>query len=113
MFVLIAASLKSAGHHKWQEPLLRDFPDGPVVKNLPANLGDMGFIPGLGTKISHSAGQLSLGTTTTEPTHSRAPATRKSPPTATKRSTCSQWQEIVQAQQQIPSIAENNKQIKL
>ena len=22
------------------------FPDGPVVKNLPANAGDMGLIPG-------------------------------------------------------------------
>jgi len=26
----------------------RDFPDGPVVKNLPASAGDMGSIPGLG-----------------------------------------------------------------
>ena len=26
----------------------RDFPDGPVVENLPANAGDMGSIPGLG-----------------------------------------------------------------
>ena len=25
-----------------------DFPDGPVVKNLPANAGDMGLIPGVG-----------------------------------------------------------------
>ena len=25
-----------------------DFPGGPVVKNLPANAGDMGSIPGLG-----------------------------------------------------------------
>ena len=24
----------------------RDFPEGPVVKNLPANTGDMGSIPG-------------------------------------------------------------------
>ena len=31
----------------------RDFPDGPVVKNLPANAGDMGLIPGPGTKIPH------------------------------------------------------------
>ena len=34
----------------------RDFP-GPVVKNLPSNAGDMGLIPGLGTKISHAVGQ--------------------------------------------------------
>ena len=26
----------------------RDFPGGPVVKNLSANAGDMGSIPGLG-----------------------------------------------------------------
>ena len=38
---------------------LWDFSDGPVVKNLPVNTWDMGSIPGLGTKISHAAGQLS------------------------------------------------------
>ena len=26
----------------------RDFPDGTVEKNLPANAGDVGLIPGLG-----------------------------------------------------------------
>ena len=26
----------------------KDFPGGPVVKNPPANAGDMGSIPGLG-----------------------------------------------------------------
>ena len=26
----------------------QDFPGGPVVKNLPANAGDMGLIPGPG-----------------------------------------------------------------
>ena len=39
---------------------LRDFPGGPVVKNLPSNPGDMGWIPGRGTKIPHASGQLSL-----------------------------------------------------
>ena len=28
--------------------LLKDFPSGPVVKNLPANAGDMGSIRGPG-----------------------------------------------------------------
>ena len=28
--------------------LRENFPDGTVVKNLPANAGDMGSIPGLG-----------------------------------------------------------------
>ena len=37
----------------------RDFPGGPVVKNLPSNAGDMGPILGRGTKIPHAVGQLS------------------------------------------------------
>ena len=37
-----------------------------MVKNLPANGEDMGSIPGLGPKIPHAAGQLSLCITTTE-----------------------------------------------
>ena len=43
-----------------------DFPGGPVVKNLPSNAGDVGSIPGQGTKIPHAAGQLSPRATTTE-----------------------------------------------
>ena len=45
----------------------RDFPGGPVVKNLPSNAGDTGLIPGQGSKIPH-AKQLSPHTATTEPT---------------------------------------------
>ena len=37
----------------------RDFPGGPVVKNLPSNAGDAGSIPGGRTKIPHVTGQLS------------------------------------------------------
>ena len=33
----------------------RDFPGGPVVKNLPSNAGDSGWILGQGTKIPHAA----------------------------------------------------------
>ena len=47
--------------------LLRDFPGGPVIKNLPASAGDTGSTPGLGTKIPHAAGQLSLCATTLSP----------------------------------------------
>ena len=36
----------------------RDFPGGPVVKNPPSNAGDVGSIPGRGTKIPHAVGQL-------------------------------------------------------
>ena len=32
----------------------RDFPSGPVVKSPPSNAGDMGSIPGRGTKIPHA-----------------------------------------------------------
>ena len=49
--------------------ILRDFPGGPVVKNLPYNAGDLGSIPGQRTKIPHATGQLSPRTTTTELTH--------------------------------------------
>ena len=45
---------------------LRDFPGGPVVKNLPGNAGDMGSMPGQGTEIPLASGQLSLCTATTE-----------------------------------------------
>ena len=44
----------------------KDFPDGPVVKNLPCKAEDTGSIPGWGTKIPHAAGQLSPRATTTE-----------------------------------------------
>ena len=36
--------------------LHRDFPHGPVVKNLPSNAEDLGSIPGVGTKIPHAWG---------------------------------------------------------
>ena len=34
------------------------FPGGSAVKNLPANLGDMGWIPGLGTSPGVGNGNL-------------------------------------------------------
>ena len=46
---------------------LRDFPGGPVVKNLPSNAGDMGWIPGQGTRIPHVVGQQSPHATSKEP----------------------------------------------
>ena len=41
-----------------------DFPGSPVVENRPSNAGNMGSIPGGGTNIPHTLGQLSLHTTT-------------------------------------------------
>ena len=37
----------------------RDFPSCPVVKNPPCNIGNVGLIHGLGTKILHAKQQLS------------------------------------------------------
>ena len=49
--------------------LPRDFPRGPVVKNPPYSAGDVGLIPGWGTKIPCAAGQLeSLCTAMKDPT---------------------------------------------
>ena len=49
--------------HIWnvlsQERKYWDFPAGLVVKNPPSNAGDVGSIPGQGTKIPHDMGQLS------------------------------------------------------
>ena len=42
-------------------------PGGPVVKNLPSNAGDVGSIPGWGTKIPYASQQLSLCAATIEP----------------------------------------------
>ena len=49
-----------------QETSTRDFPGGPVVKIPPCNAGDLGSIPGQGTKIPQAVGQLSPWATTTE-----------------------------------------------
>ena len=72
----------------------RDFPAGPVVKNPPSNAGDVGSIPGEGTKIPHAVEQLSWSAATAEPASSRACApqleetlhavTRKSPSASLK-----------------------------
>ena len=51
------------GHQKAK---LGDFPGSPVVKNLPSNAGDVGSIPGQGTKIPHAAGQRNPLATTIE-----------------------------------------------
>ena len=40
-----------------QELRNRDFPGGPVVKNLPSNEGDSASILGQGTEIPHAEGK--------------------------------------------------------
>ena len=60
-----------------------DSPGGPVIKNPPSNAGDMGLIPGWGTKIPHATGQLSLHAKSTESVHSRAHVPQLESPCAT------------------------------
>ena len=40
-----------------QHSYLRDFPGGPVVKNLPSTSGDPGSIPGQGMEVPNATGQ--------------------------------------------------------
>ena len=53
---LIASQNEIEGHH-------RDFPGGPVVKNVPSNAGDASLIPGQGSKIPHAERPRSLSAT--------------------------------------------------
>ena len=56
-----------------------------MVKSLISSAEDMGSVPGGGTNIPRTTGQLSPSTTTTEPTHSRAlNGNKRSPSTATR-----------------------------
>ena len=62
-----------------------------MVKNPPSNAGDVGSMPGGGTKIPHAVGQLSPCATTTEPhatTRESLRATTKSPCTAMRDPAC-------------------------
>ena len=61
------------------------FPGGPVVKNPPCNAGDVGSIPGQGTKIPHAEKQPSLSNATTEPSRSRAHGSQLGDPSATMK----------------------------
>ena len=45
----------------------RDYPDGSVVKNLPADAGDMGLITDRERSHPHAAEQLSMYAATIEP----------------------------------------------
>ena len=53
-------------HSYGQIKSTKDFPGGPVGKNLPSNAGDADSIPGRGTKIPHAQGKLNPSTSTTE-----------------------------------------------
>ena len=64
---ILAVSITKCFKDNVWEIFRRDFPGGSVVKNLPANAGAMGSIPGLGTKSPHAARQVSWCGTATEP----------------------------------------------
>ena len=51
-------------HIKWIKHKVGDYPGGPEIKNLPANVGDTGSFHGLG--IFTCGGQLSLCATNIE-----------------------------------------------
>ena len=53
-----------------------------MVKNPPSDAGDVGSIPGRGTKISHAVRQVSLSTAATEPMCSGASGLQLKPSTA-------------------------------
>ena len=59
-----------------------------MVGNLSCNEGDVGLIPGPGTRIPHATGQLSTCTTTTEPRLLKP--TRLEPVLCSKRSHCNE-----------------------
>ena len=56
-------------YNSYLKSLRMDLPGGPVVKNLPVNAGDMGSVPGLGTKIPNARRQPSLRSTQKKLTH--------------------------------------------
>ena len=98
-------------------------PGDMVDKNPPANAGDMRQIPGgefnpWSEKIPHVTEQLSLGTTTTEPTHSRAcalqqekPLHRKAHAPQLESSPYSLQLEKIHTQQWRPTTIKNKKRI--
>ena len=74
------------------QDLVRDFPGGPVIKHLPCKAGDVGLIPGLGSKTPHATEQVSRHTATTEPLghNQRTQAPVRKIPRATTKTQCSQ-----------------------
>ena len=59
MFTILTAVMTSQVYSYFKTYQIRDFPGDPVVKNPPSNAGDVGLIPGQGTKVPHDSGQLS------------------------------------------------------
>ena len=64
----------------------RDFPGGLMVKNLPCNARNTGWIPGQKTKVPHAAGQLSPGQLLS--LHARTKEKPRVPQQQSKNPTC-------------------------
>lgn len=50
---------------------LRDFPGGSAVESPPCNVGDLGLIPGQGSRIPHESEHLGLYVADTETKHQK------------------------------------------
>ena len=61
-----------------------DFPGGLVVKNLPSNAGDAGWIPGQGSKILKCHGAAKAAATESTGPRACTPQLERSPQTTTK-----------------------------
>ena len=102
----------------------RDYPGGAVVKNPPANAGDIGSSPGLGrshmqrSNKAHAPQLLSLCSRACEPQLLKPACLepvlcnkrshhKRNPRTATKSGPCSLQLEKARAQQQRPNAAKN------
>ena len=60
IYVCIIKYISSLNTNKTLKNKSRDFPNDPVIKNLPSNAGDTGLIPGPRVKSPHTSRQLSL-----------------------------------------------------
>ena len=54
--ISVTPELTKRSLKKKKHTAIRDFPGGPVVRNLPCNAGNVGSIPGWGTKIPRVVG---------------------------------------------------------
>ena len=65
-FFFFNAVFREVSKTKSVQKFQRDFPGGPVGKNLPCSSGDEGSVPGWGIEIPHASEQLSPWAPTTE-----------------------------------------------
>ena len=86
----------------WWVYFAQDFPGGPLVKNLPSKAGDVGSIPGQGTKIPQTARHLRPWAKTKE-----RPECHNKDPVQTKKKRTSLPLPVSGAAQWAPSLPTN------